>query len=73
MLAFDILLVVTAIVGMLAVVAWIRVASNRSVNEAFRLDGAEKLAERANRRAFNLALIATAMTVVSAGAAFLVT
>ena len=71
MLAFDILLLVTVMVGMLAVVAWARVASSRSVNEAFRLDGTERLAERANRRAFNLALIATVLTVLSAAAAFL--
>ena len=60
MLAFDVLLVLTAH-GRIAgrVIAWARVASSRSVNEAFKLDGTEKLAERANRRAFNLALIAS--------------
>ena len=71
MLVFDMLLVFTAMTGTLAAVAWVRVASSRSVNEAFRLDGAEKLAERANRRAFNVALIASVLTVLLAAAAFL--
>ena len=72
MLAFDSLLVVTVLAGILAAVAWVRVASNRSVSEAFRLDGAEELARRANRRALNTALIATVLTVLLTAATFLV-
>ena len=72
MLAFDFLLVLTAVGGLLAVVFWVRVASSRSLSEIFKLDGAEKLAERGNRRAFTIALIASVLTVLLAAAAYLV-
>jgi hypothetical protein len=71
MVASDILLMLAAIAGILAMVSWVRVASSRSMREASHLDGTEKLAERANRRALSFALVATVLTVLLAVAAYL--
>ena len=60
---FEILLGLAVLSGLLAAVFWVRVASSRSLNEVFKLDGTEKLAERSNRRAYRAALIASALCV----------
>lgn len=70
MLLFNILLVVTAVSALLAAVFWLRVASSRSLNAAFKLDGTEELSRRANRRAFNWALAASIVTLLLVGATY---
>jgi len=71
MLAFDLLLIAT-IVGVLAsAVFWARVAMNHSMKAIFRLDGTERLAERANRRALSAAVTVSALTAILAVAAYL--
>jgi len=72
MFAFQALLVLTAVSGLLAAVFWVRVAASRSLDMASRLDGTERLAHRSNRRALSCALIASGLTVLIALAAFLV-
>lgn len=69
MLPFDILLLLTAVSGVVAAISWVRVASSGSLTAASKLDGTEKLAERANRRALNAALMASAITIGLAVAA----
>jgi hypothetical protein len=68
---FEILLALAALSGLLAAVSWVRVASNRSLSEAFKLDGTEKLAERSNRRAYRVAVIASTLCALLAALAFL--
>jgi ABC-type spermidine/putrescine transport system permease subunit I len=58
---FETAIVLAALSGLVAAVFWVRVASNRSLSEASRLDGTEKLAERSNRRAYRAAVIASAL------------
>ena len=72
MLSFELLLVLAAASGLIAVGFWVRVATSRSLDMAGKLDGTEKLVERANRRALTVALTATVVTVLAAVAAYLV-
>lgn len=72
MLVFNILLVLTAVNGLLAALFWVRVAASPSLDVAGRLDGTEKIFERANRRAIAGAWIATGLTVVLAAGAYLI-
>ena len=71
MLVFDLLLLATGIGVLTAAVFWVRVAASHSMRIIYRLDGTERIAERANRRAFNWALTASGLTVVLAIAAYL--
>ena len=66
MVLFDLLLVLTAISGLLAAVFWVRVAMSNSLEMAGKLDGTEELVERANRRATTVALIASGLTALLA-------
>lgn len=68
---FETLIALAAFSGLVAAVLWVRVASSRSLNEAFKLDGTEKLAERANRRAQRAAMIASALCAGLAALAYL--
>ena len=72
MFLFEIVLVLAAACGLMAAVFWVRVATSRSLNMAGRLDGTEKLVERANRRAFTAAAIATGLTLLLAVAAYII-
>jgi hypothetical protein len=69
--AFQLLIVLATLSGLVAAVFWVRVASNRSLSEASRLDGTEKLAERSNRRAYRAAVIASALCALLVGLAYL--
>lgn len=71
MLIFNVSLVVTALFGAMAAIFWLRVAASRSLREAGKLDGTEKLAARENRRAFRSAVVATTLTLLAAAAAYL--
>ena len=72
MLLVNIIVVLAAGCGLLAAILWVRVATSRSLEMAGRLDGTEKLFERANRRALAGAAIATGVTVLLAVAAYLI-
>jgi hypothetical protein len=71
MVLFDLLLVLTAISGLLAAGFWVRVAMSKSLEMAAKLDGTEKLAQRGNRRAATAALIASGLTALLAVAAYI--
>ena len=68
----ETLAVLAALSGLVAAVFWVRVASNRSLSEASRLDGTEDLAARSNRRAYRAAVIASALCAGLAALAYLV-
>ena len=71
MLLFRFLLVLTSLSALLAAVYWVRVAASRSLHKAGKLDGTERLFERANRRALIGAAAASGLTLLLAAAAFL--
>ena len=71
MFPFHALLVLTALAGLLAAGCWVRVSASRSLSMTHRLDGTERLASRANRRALIAAAIASALTMLLALAAYL--
>jgi len=68
----EALLVFASLSGLLAVALWVRVAASHSLLTSGKLDGTEKLAERANRRALSRALIASAVAVALVLAAYFV-
>jgi hypothetical protein len=68
-LSFEILLLLTAVSGLSAAACWVRVASSGALKAAAKLDGTEKQADKANRRALSAALIASSITVGVAAAA----
>jgi hypothetical protein len=68
----ETLIVLVAFSGLVAAVFWLRVASNRSLSEASRLDGTENLTEQSNRRAYRAAVIASALCAGLAALAYLV-
>jgi hypothetical protein len=71
MVAFQILLVLAAVSGLLAAVFWVRVAASHSLDLAGRLDGTERRTHRSNRRALSGALIVSGLAVLLAAGAFL--
>ena len=69
MLPFEILLLLTAVGGLVAAACWVRVASSGALKAAAKLDGTEPQAGKANRRALSVALTASSITVGLAAAA----
>ena len=68
MLVFDLLILLTGISALLALLYWVRVAASHSLHRASKLDGTERLFERANRRALGRAAAASGLTLLLAAA-----